>query len=72
MQRAGSGLRKKMKTQITEAEMREMVERLKVRNSDTTSEHIIRMVRLNLEYEGFEWSQDLERKVKYCININPN
>ncbi|HTV42811.1 MAG TPA: hypothetical protein VMF08_19760 [Candidatus Sulfotelmatobacter sp.] len=61
-----------MKTQITEAEMREMVEGLKVRNSDTTSEHIIRMARLNLECEGFGWSQDLERKVKYCININPN
>ena len=61
-----------MKTQITEAEMREMVEGLKVRNSDATSEHIIKMVRLNLECEGFGWSQDLERKVKYCININPN
>ncbi|HUA64941.1 MAG TPA: hypothetical protein VME24_03775 [Alphaproteobacteria bacterium] len=61
-----------MKTQITEAEMREMVDELKVRNSGTSSEHIIRRVRLNLECEGFGWSDALERKVKYCININPN
>jgi hypothetical protein len=61
-----------MKAQITEVEMRGMVDGLKVKNPDITSEHIVRMVRLNFECEGFGWSEDLERKVKYCIHINPS
>jgi len=61
-----------MKAKITEAAMREMVEGLKVKNTDITSEHIVRIVRLTFEGEGFQWSEDLERKVKYCIHINPN
>jgi hypothetical protein len=62
----------KMRTQINEVEMRAMIEGLKVNNPDITIEHIVRRVRLNLESEGREWSEDLERKVMYCIHINPN
>lgn len=52
--------------------MREIVGELKGENSDRTSEHIVRLARLNLECEGFGWNEDLERKVKYCIHINPS
>lgn len=61
-----------MRTQITEAEMRAVVEGLKIKNPDITNEYIVGRVRLNLESEGFGWSVDLERKVMYCIHINPN
>jgi hypothetical protein len=55
-----------------EAEIRAMLEGLKAQNPDITNEHIMRRVRLDLEGEGCEWSEDLERKVMYCIHINPN
>jgi hypothetical protein len=61
-----------MRTQINEAEMRAIVNELKINNPDITNEHIIGRVRLNLESEGCEWRDDLERKVIYCIHINPN
>ena len=61
-----------MRTQINEAEMRAMVEGLKVKNPDIKNEYIVKRVGLNLESEGCGWSEDLERKVMYCIHINPN
>jgi hypothetical protein len=25
-----------------------------------------------LESQGFQWNEDLERKISYCVHINPN
>lgn len=61
-----------MRAQINEAEMRAMVEGLKIKDPDITNEYIVKRVRLNLESEGCGWSEDWERKVMYCIHINPN
>jgi hypothetical protein len=61
-----------MSNPINEAEIRAMVERLKTTDPKMTNENVIKRIRSQLELTGVEWSNDLERKISYCVRINPN
>ena len=60
-----------MKTLLGETELRMMVNGLKIKNPDITSENIQKSIRGRLVLQGLEWSEEMERKIKYCIHINP-
>jgi hypothetical protein len=60
-----------MKTLLSETEIRIMVNGLKTKDPDITGENIQKSIRGNLVLQGFDWSEDMERKVRYCIRINP-
>jgi hypothetical protein len=49
-----------------------MVNELKANAPDITNEDIQKKIRGSLVLQGFVWSEEMERKVRYCININPN
>ena len=61
-----------MRTVLNEAEIRTMVNELKANAPDITNEDIQKKIRGSLVLQGFVWSEEMERKVRYCININPN
>jgi hypothetical protein len=60
-----------MKTLLSETEIRIMVNGLKIKDPNITGENIQKSIRGNLVLQGFDWSEDMERKVRYCIRINP-
>lgn len=60
-----------MKTLLNETEIRTMVNGLKTEDPNITNENVQRKIRCSLVLQGFLWSEDLERKVRYCIRINP-
>jgi hypothetical protein len=60
-----------MKTLLNETEIRMMVNGLKTKDPNITSEDIQKRIRGSLVLQGFDWSGDLERKIRYCIRINP-
>lgn len=61
-----------MNTLLSETEIRIMVNGLKTSDPNITSENIQKRIRGILVLKGFEWSEDVERKIRYCIHINPN
>ena len=62
-----------MNPPLNEAEIRVMIEELKANDPYITLENCIYRIKLNVESQGsFKWSDDLENKIRYCFNINPN
>ncbi len=61
-----------MSTPLNETEIRAMVEMLKTTDPSMTKENVIKKIRSQLELTGIQWSDDLERKISYCVRINPN
>ena len=55
-----------------EAEIRAMIEELRKTCPDITLENVIKRIRLGRESQGLEWNEGLERKIRYCVNINPS
>jgi hypothetical protein len=62
---------KNMKTLLNEAEIRTMVNGLKSKDPNITDENVQKKIRCSLVLQGFSWSADMERKIRYCIHINP-
>lgn len=60
-----------MKTLLNETEIRAMMNGLKTEDPDMTSENLQKKIRGGLVLQGFSSSDDMERKIRYCININP-
>jgi vacuolar-type H+-ATPase subunit C/Vma6 len=60
-----------MKTLLSETEIRMMVDGLKTKDPNITGENIQKSIRGNLVLQGLVWSEEMERKIRYCININP-
>jgi hypothetical protein len=60
-----------MKTPPNEREIRMMVNGLKTEDPNITSDDIQKKIRGNLVLQGFGWSEEMERKIRYCIRINP-
>jgi hypothetical protein len=60
-----------MKTPLDETAIRTMVDGLKTHDPEITNEAVQKRIRGNLESQGFHWSEDLERKIRYCFHINP-
>jgi hypothetical protein len=56
----------------SESEIRGIVDGLRKKHPEITNESAIQMARTHLELAGREWSKDLERKITYCLLINPN
>ena len=61
-----------MNTLLDETAIRMMVDGLKTSDPDITNENVQKRIRGNLESQGFQWSEALERKIRYCVHINPN
>jgi hypothetical protein len=61
-----------MKTLLNETEIRMMVNGLKTKDPNITNEDVQEKIRASMVLQGFEWSEDMGRKIRYCININPN
>jgi len=61
-----------MNTPLNEAAIRGMIESVRNTNPNITSEDVIKKIRASRESQGLVWSEDLERKIRYCIQINPN
>jgi len=61
-----------MNTPLNEAAIRGMIEGMRKTNPDITSEEVIKKIRASRESQGLVWSEDLERKIRYCIQINPS
>ena len=55
-----------------EVEMRTIIEGIKNSDPKITTENIIKRIRASWESQGIQWSEDLERKIRYCVQINPN
>jgi hypothetical protein len=60
-----------MKTVLNETEIRIMVDGLKTKDPGLTGENIQDRIRGSLVLQGFDWTEDMERKIRYCIRINP-
>jgi hypothetical protein len=60
-----------MKTLLNETEIRMMMHGLKTEEPDITSEILQKKIRGGLVLQGFAWNEDMERKIRYCIQINP-
>jgi hypothetical protein len=61
-----------MSIPLNEEKIRAIIEELKQTNPNITIEEVIKRIRASRESQGFQWNEDLERKVRYCIQINPN
>jgi len=60
-----------MNTPLNEMDIRTMVNGLKTKDPNITNEDIQKEIRGSLVLQGFLGSEDMERKIRYCININP-
>jgi hypothetical protein len=60
-----------MRTLLNEAEIRMMMDGLKTEEPEITKENLQKKIRGGLVLQGFTWSEDMERKIRYCIQINP-
>ncbi len=61
-----------MSVPLNEANIRAIIEELKKADPNITVENIIKRIRASRESQGLQWNEDLERKIRYCIQINPN
>jgi hypothetical protein len=60
-----------MNTLLNELEIRTMMNGFKTKDPNITNEDVQKKIRSSLVLQGFLWSEDMERKIKYCIHINP-
>jgi hypothetical protein len=60
-----------MNTPLNEAAIRGMIEAIRKTDPQITSEDVVKKIRASRESQGQVWSGDLERKIKYCIQIDP-
>jgi hypothetical protein len=60
-----------MNTLLDETAIRTMVNGLKTNDPQITNENVQKRIRGNLESQGFQWNEALERKIQYCVRINP-
>jgi cell division inhibitor SulA len=61
-----------MSIPLNEEKIRQIIEELKQTDPNITIEEVIKRIRASRESQGLQWNEDLERKVRYCIQINPN
>lgn len=61
-----------MKTPLNETEIRTMVNGLKSEDPNITTEEVVKKIRGSLVLQGVAWNEDVDRKIRYCIHINPN
>jgi hypothetical protein len=61
-----------MNIPLNETEIRRIVDGLKTKDPDITNDNLKKRVRGSLESQGFQWNEDLERKIRYCVHINLN
>ena len=61
-----------MSAPLNEAEIRATIEGLKQTDPNITVESVLKKIRESLESQGLQWSADLDRKIRYCVQINPN
>jgi hypothetical protein len=61
-----------MKTLLNETEIRTMMNGLKTEDPNITKEDVQKRICGSLVLRGVSWSEDMERKIRYCIQINPN
>jgi hypothetical protein len=61
-----------MRTLLNEAEIRMMVNGLKTEDPNIANEDVVKKIRGSLVLQGIEWSEDMEKKIRYCVHINPN
>lgn len=55
---------------LNETEIRRLLDGLKTKTPDLNNDALQKRIRGSLESQGFQWNEDLERKVRYCIHIN--
>ena len=55
-----------------ESEIRGLVAGMRKKRPEITNENVMQMARTHLELAGRKWTTDLERKIRYCIHIDPN
>ena len=60
-----------MNTLLKEMEIRTMMNELKTEEPDITNDNLQKKIRGGLVFQGFAWSEEMERKIRYCIQINP-
>ena len=60
-----------MNASFDEAAVRRMIAAIRETNRDVTPEEIIKSIRASRESQGMAWSEELERKITYCIRIDP-
>lgn len=60
-----------MNTLLNEVEIRTMVNGLKTKDPNITNEDVQNKICCFPVLQGFLWSEDMERKIRYCIHINP-
>jgi cell division inhibitor SulA len=61
-----------MSIPLNEEKIRAIIEELRQTDPNITIEEVIKKIRSSRESQGLQWNEDLERKVRYCIQINPN
>lgn len=61
-----------MNTPLNETEIRKIIDGLKAKDPDITDDNLKKSARGSLESLGVQWNEGLERKIKYCVHINPN
>ena len=61
-----------MSAPLNESEIRAIIEDLRKTDPNITTENVIKRIRASRESQGLQWSEDLDRKVRYCIQIDPN
>jgi SpoVK/Ycf46/Vps4 family AAA+-type ATPase len=61
-----------MSVPLNEAKIRAIIEELKKTEPNISLEDVIKKIRASRESQGLQWNEDLERKIRYCIQINPN
>ena len=60
-----------MNTLLKEMEIRMMMNGLKTEEPAITNENLQKKIRGGLVLQGFAWNEEMERKISYCIQINP-
>ena len=61
-----------MKTLLNETEIRMLVNGVKTKDPNITNENVLKTIRGSLVLQGVAWSEEMDRKIRYCIHINPN
>ena len=61
-----------MSAPLNEAEIRAIIEELRKTDPNITIENVLNRIRISRESQGLQWNDGLERKVRYCLYINPN
>jgi hypothetical protein len=60
-----------MSVPLDEAKIRSIIEDLKKTEPNISFEDVVKRIRASRESQGLQWNEDLEKKIRYCIQINP-